>query len=110
MTIKLFEVRDAGTFIPAIAIKCNPADESERYSLGRTGYGTLPENQASYVIFGRLDDLELTRDAYSWDNRTMHNAHVYVRDNFDTLESGEVIDVEYILGETDSPKVSERLQ
>lgn len=111
MTVKLFEVRDDGTFIPAIAIKFDNATEAERYLIARAGYGTLPGAQTRYVIFGRLHDLELTGDIYHWvKDRTMHNAHVYVRDNFDNLESGAVIDVEFILGETDVPKVSERLQ
>jgi len=35
-------------------------------------------------------------------------AHAYIEKNFHNLNSGDVIDVEFILGETDKPKTSER--
>ena len=36
-------------------------------------------------------------------------AHNYVLDHFDELEDGDVVDVEFILGETEVKKTSERL-
>lgn len=111
MTVKLFEVRDKLTFIPAIAIKFDNATEAERYLIARAGYGGTKEHQECFVLFGKINVPDRLRwDVYDWDDRTMHNAHNYVRDNFDTLQSGTVIDVEFIRGETDSTKVSERLQ
>lgn len=48
-------------------------------------------------------------DSFNWSNaRTMHVAHEYLKEHFDDLESGAVIDVEFILGETETPKRSER--
>lgn len=110
MTIKLFEVRDAGTFIPAIAIKFDCTSEDERFLLARAGHGMLPEEQAGYVYFGRLDDMYLLYDHYSWyhaNNTTMFEAHKHVKKNFDSLVSGDVIDVEFIQGKSKSSKVSE---
>ena len=39
----------------------------------------------------------------------MGSAHRHIELNWDTLNSGDVIDVEFIRGEVDAPKVSERL-
>ncbi len=40
----------------------------------------------------------------------MQVAHLYVDEHFDDLKDGDVIDVEYILNETDKPKISERVE
>ena len=47
-----------------------------------------------------------------WDikARTMIVAHKFIKEHFDELETGDVIDVEYILGETDTQKMSERIE
>ena len=39
----------------------------------------------------------------------MKEAHAYIAGHFEELESGAVIDVEFILGETAEAKKSERL-
>jgi hypothetical protein len=38
----------------------------------------------------------------------MREAHKYIAKNWGSLNNGDVIDIEYILGETTSPKVTER--
>ena len=38
----------------------------------------------------------------------MHEAHQYIRREFDNLKDGDVVDVEYILGEKPTAKTSER--
>jgi hypothetical protein len=38
----------------------------------------------------------------------MPNAHLWIEANFDKLNDGDVVDVEFILGERAMPKVSER--
>ena len=119
MITKAFEIRDAATFIPVIAIKMVPDyvfrhDETnpERYLLRRAGFGF----DDPCVIVCRMEasgvDRNATYDPYSWGggSRTMTVAHEHIRKNFDNLNSGDVIDVEFILNETQKPKVSERLQ
>ena len=51
-----------------------------------------------------------TYDPFAWgsDTRTYQVAHQYIIDHFDELESGAVVDVEFILKETTEPKKSER--
>lgn len=42
-----------------------------------------------------------------WGNRTMREAHAYIEREWKMLRDGDIIDVEFILGETDMPKESE---
>ncbi len=106
MEIKLFEIRDRGTFIPAMAVKPVSDNMVESWILlGRSGFNR--ETHCIYLI--HLGGQQAKHDAYEWGNsRTMHEAHKYIEQNFDTLQSGDVIDVEFILGETTEKKISER--
>ena len=98
MEIKLFEIRDVATFIPAIAISLERADG---YLVRRAGYGHR------CIMLGRLEGGRFSYDPYDWDNRTFHTAHKHIEQNWDSLVSEQVIDVEFILGETSAPKPSE---
>lgn len=120
METKMFEVRDRSTFIPVLAIcpggRYSPAMSTpERHLWGRAGYGTTLEALSGYVLLARIvgGETDLKYDPYSWDmsrGRSMSQAHVYIGEHWDELTSGDVIDVEFILGETAAPKVSERLR
>ena len=104
---KLFEVRDRCTYIPVMATKLVTNNIKEKYTLGRAGYS----NQYPVIMLVRIEKPEAHNDAYGWQNsRTMKEAHLYIAKNFDTLTSGDVVDVEFICGETDKPKISERFQ
>lgn len=106
MTTKLIEIRDAGTFIPAIAIRLDPTNDQDSYLLSRAGYGHDP---GIYILFARLFGGACEYDPMSWGNRTMQVAHEWVWHNWRKITSGQVVDVQYILGETSEPKLSERL-
>lgn len=41
MESKIIEIRDSGTFIPALAVRLGSSDERERYLLARSGFGLL---------------------------------------------------------------------
>ncbi len=113
MESKLFEIRDAATFIPVLAVRLNPNREEERYLLGRTGYGITVEQQGKYVVVFKLaGGVNLAScDTNEWGEspRTVPVAHRYIIEHWAELMSGDVIDVEFILGETSSPKESERV-
>ena len=49
-------------------------------------------------------------DCYDWakDMRTKGTAHNFIAEHWHELSDGDVIDVQFILGETDKPKASER--
>lgn len=109
MIAKTFEIRDAATFIPVLAIRLDPGNEADRYLLARAGYSRDPGQQSEYVMLCGLNggcDLA-TSDPYDWPNRTRQVAHNHIAVHFDALDSGAVIDVEFILGLRDTPKVSE---
>lgn len=102
MQVKLFELRDKATFIPIVAIKIIPATIPELYLHRRVGFRVDDKP----VMISRLaggDELMLERY-----DRTFAVALEHITDHFDTLTSGDVIDVEFILGETTEKKVSER--
>ena len=112
MKLKMFEIRDIGTYIPVIAIKLGGENSSQLYMLGRAGYGLAPEIQNKYILLIQIDGgIGNTRsDPYDWDDRTMFTAHQYIIENFDALEDSAIVDVEYILGETKQPKIAERFE
>jgi hypothetical protein len=113
METKLFEVRDRATFIPCFGILMTPLRsgaetfDAEAFLLRRAGYGF----DQPLVLFGRLEGGAggCQYDPYDWSAaaRTMRWAHRYVAEHWSELTSGSVIDVEFILGETKAPKVSE---
>jgi hypothetical protein len=106
MNTKLFEVRDAGTFIPVIATRMVSDDEKEAYLLNRGGYSrSIP-----LVLLTRIgrEDRGCHFASFEWRDLTMQTAHDYISAHFDELESGAVIDVEFIRGLRAKPKVSER--
>ena len=109
MEVNLFEVRDDGTYLPAICIRCTPANEAERYMLDRAGYGQTAKAQGAYVLFAAESDGQLRYDTSYWaDNRTRLIAHAWIRDHWAELETGDVVDVRVILGETITPATPER--
>lgn len=100
--VKLLEIRDRHTFIPAMAVRVQGSDG---YLMRRAGFGDVP---MVYLI--ALATEKCKYDPYNWDNRTMRVAHLYIAQSFDALNQGDVVDVEFILGETTEPKKSEQAQ
>ncbi len=99
MTTKLLEIRDRHTTVPALAIQVCGDDG---YLMRRAGF----EGPMVYLIM--LATEKCRYDPYNWDNmRTMGNAHNFIVDHWDLLNDGDVVDVEFILGETSAPKRSE---
>jgi hypothetical protein len=103
MKIKALEIRDRATFVPAVAIKMEAENEGQRYLMARCGF-----RGGDQIVVMKLNDQRGTADPYEWGGRTMPTAHRYIGQHWDELEDGSVIDVEFILGETKAPKVSER--
>jgi hypothetical protein len=109
MLVKLFELRDRATFIPIICFECSleGRTKEETFLLRRAGYS----NDFRCILLTRLDGGNKScYDPYDWNDRTFQQSHKYIEEQWDKLISGEVIDVEYILGESKTKKISERLQ
>ena len=122
--VKLFEVRDRATFIPVMAVKLmhggagDPHAGAERFLLRRAGYDASqidplaqePFGLSPYVLLIRLAIGGAHYDPYSWDGgRTMRIAHMHIIEHWNELASGQVLDVEFILGEKPAPKLSEQV-
>jgi len=123
--MKFFEVRDRGTYIPVVAFTPRDIHDSAhqttraevvRHGLQRSGFaarsvevGLVLEQS---VIVVELSPVRASADPYDWPGqtggtRTMAEAHRIIESRWHYLRSGEVIDVEFHLGETKVPKVSE---
>ena len=106
---KLLEVRDRMTLVPVLAIRPCSGDEAKRYLWGYAGYWS-PE---AYTIVVKLSGgVEAHDDSYDWapySGRTLGQAHQYIHEHWDELASGDVVDVEYVLGEVAVPKQPQRL-
>lgn len=110
MQMKMFEVRDRATYIPTLAIMLDGnTSDAEEYMLHRAGYGTREDRTGRYVYLINLEDGKANYDPFKWSGRTMMEAHRHIQYSWDELESGDVVDVEYILGESKFKKVSERI-
>ena len=112
MTTKTFEVRDKGTFMPALAIKLAPDSEADRYLLRRAGFGDEAMTEGDYILLYFLSVGGAEYDPHAWpdSSRTRTVAHLHIRERWASLNSGDVIDVEHILGERSEPKTSERFE
>ncbi len=110
MEVKLLEIRDSATCISAYAFRPNDAldvdapSRTKVFLLRRCGWSK--GNPA--IILGKIDTGEAKTDPYAWgSSRTMQVAHIWVEENWESVESGQVIDVEFILGETTEKKQSD---
>lgn len=108
MQTKMIEIRDSMTTIAALAIRMIANDLKEYSFLWREGY---PKDGSSIVLM-RLSDQKATNDPYKWHAlgmglRTMQISHDFIINHWDEIESGDVVDVEYILNETTAPKTPE---
>lgn len=102
MKSKIFEIRDAGTCISVIAIKTEGSCKEEECHFNRNGW-----SEDTVIVTHISDGVTSNYSPYDWCNRTMRDAHLYIEQNFEKLENFEVIDIQFILGETDIKKVSE---
>ena len=104
--MKALEIRDRATFIPVIAFDMKPKTEAQKYLFSRAGYG----GSMQYIVLMKIDggNMQATYDSFSWGGRTMPVAHRYIQDNWDNVNDGDVIDVEFILNEAKTIKRSER--
>jgi len=109
MITKTFEVRDKGTFIPVLAVSMETDNETDRFIIGRGGFGKSVQEQAKYVILINLVNFISTYDHYNWNSETLTVAHAHIIQHFHDMNTGDVIDVEYIMGLSETQKISERI-
>jgi len=107
MEVKVLEVRDKMTFMPVLAIWFNTTDSREHWLLHRAGFHTPTD----YLMVAPLTDLHrATTDPFDHSNaRTMRTLHQHLYDHWSTIKTGDLIDIEVVLGEKTTPKVSEQV-
>jgi hypothetical protein len=106
MIAKALELRDENTFIAILCVDMNPSNGEQRYLLRRCGYAC---DGRPNIIMTRLDGSgQATNDPYAWGGRTYPVAHDWIIEHWDELADGDVVDVQWILGETAERKRSER--
>lgn len=109
MEVKCLEVRDDGTFMPVICIRPVADNPAQSYLLRRDGYNAGHGEQCIIMIAPQCRGVAY--DPYEWDRsrgRTKAYAHNYIAEHWAELRDGDVVDVEFILGETKTRKQSER--
>lgn len=104
MKTKMLEVRDYATFIPVLCIEMQSDNDSEEWLLSQAGFST----DIRYIELVWISCGDASYDPFSWGDRTMKTAHMFIRQHWNEIESGDVIDVQFILGESSERKESER--
>lgn len=123
---KLFEVRDSMTCIMVMATLMELREPSapvtkealevwdqELFILRRCGFSKETLLGAESYRMVQLTSISANKtnyDPYAWGGRTYPVAHRFIVEHWDELKSGDVVDVEFILGERTEKKVSERFR
>lgn len=108
MKTKLLEIRDKGTFIIVLCTDMNPDNDVQRWALRQYGYSC--DGQSNIMVTHATGERMASNDPFFWNDRTWAVAHSFITKNWDDLADGDVVDVEFILGETEVEKISQRLE
>ncbi len=101
--IKYFEIRDVNTFCPVMAVKMSSDNEAESFLLGKAGF-----KNASCVQLQFLNGMLIHLYPHEWKGQWSQDVHKYIEHYFDSLVTGQVIDMEFVRAERDKPRISER--
>jgi len=104
---KLFEGRDRATCIPLVAIMFDcKGNVNENYIQRIAGYDG--DNVGMFhIMLGNIENGKSHNDPFDWNDRTMKTIHLWLQNHWNETVTGQVLDVEYILGEVDTPKISQ---
>jgi hypothetical protein len=115
METKILEIRDSATFIAVLCVNMQPSGEAgsasqraRHYYLRRCGFPCDGRPNIGMTTLS-ADGNGFRNDPHGWGGRTRPAAHKYIIEHWNDLKDGDVVDVQFILGETDIPKISERL-
>ena len=103
METKLLEIRDIGTRIMVICTKLQGEDITEKTMLKSAGFSPISRS----ILLVPMPSCKARYDPFELKDRTYFTAHRYIAYRWDKLQTGDVIDVEYILKETDKVKKAE---
>lgn len=101
---KFFQVRDRMTHIPVMCTLLIAGDGEDSRELRRAGFGV----GTPYYLMTNLVTMATNYDPFQWSNfHTLGTVHVHIGEVWPSLESGQVLDAEFIRGETETPKSAE---
>ena len=103
MDTKFLEIRDVGTRIIVMCTLLAGETEVEKGMLATAGW----HPDTTSVLLTSMSDYETGYDPFKKRDRTYFTAHRHIQQNWKHLKSGDVIDVQYILGETEKIKSPE---
>ena len=101
MDCKILELRDGDEFVPAIAISCQ---SSESWLLTQGGLGAASSDEANVILI-RLPDVTAQREPAGWPEdspRLLKLAHQHLRENWDLVVDGGMVDVGALVGDKDA--------
>ena len=109
---KIFEIRDTATCIVVMCVSLKTPNPKEKRLLWKVGYASRETDIATprtLILMHPMHTEKCSYEAYSLSNcsRTYPVAYNYIVEHWDELRSGDVVDVEFILGITNAPKPSE---
>ena len=103
---KFFEIRDEATTLPLMVTKLEPINSDEDWLIKRAmGSQPYPLFLVTFMSKGVSEF-----DVYDWGNvgaRTVKTAHEFIESHWHELNTGDIIDVQVILGEKETPKKSD---
>lgn len=103
---KMLAVMDRGTHIPLIAFKVSPNTMKECVMLERHDFGVNPHE---HTFFYDISSGTCSHNPYKMEGSyTLTPACKHIRDNWGSINSGDLVDAEYIRGETSEPRIWER--
>jgi hypothetical protein len=109
MEVKCLEIRDEATFVPVICIWPGAVNDAQRYLLKRDGYRADRHERCIIMIDAQCRGVAYDANDWPRTSRTKRTAHIYIAEHWQELKDGDVVDVQFVLGETASPKLSERV-
>lgn len=110
MEVKILEIRDQATFFPMLCINLAKADnEAQHYLMRRCGYPLDGEPNVA-VCHLSCNHSHITNDPYQQEGRTYPVAHHYIIEHWADIKDGDVIDVQFILGEKSTKSIPERYE
>jgi len=102
---KVFEVFNRGVRTMVIGILMESMDWREQSIIEQSGF-SVKEPPAVMLVNPFSGEARVSSDA--WQDRSMRIAHQYLEGYWDTLQSGDTIDIEWLFQEKEEPCKSER--
>ena len=104
--IKTVEIRDRATYIPAFAIRMWGSDVKELFLFKSCGYGIMGSCVMLIPLQAPWLSARCSDEQKNMNGRTIAEAHKWIEKNFSSINNGDVVDVEFILGEKDKPSLN----